>query len=80
VSAPLEPKRQIPARGRRYLRPEETNTIARAKRAPAGLVEEVRVMHHAWLLDSEIGERLGLTRLLVWHIRQLHHINRHRQP
>lgn len=56
----------------------ETVQILRARRARPEVVQAVRALHFEWLLDSEIGERLGLSRVVVWHIRQFHHINRHR--
>lgn len=41
------------------------------------VVDAVREMHHGWMADCEIGERLGLETLVVWHLRQHHNINRH---
>ncbi len=49
-----------------------------ARRLSPKIVSIIRHMHRdKYLRDGEIGERLELHWMIVWHARQYHDINRH---
>ena len=58
----------------------EGNAIQKAMRLDDQMIERITELHYRWMLDSEIGEELGMSSLTVWHARTYHGINRHSSP
>ncbi len=49
-----------------------------ARQLDAQAVQRIRTLHHEWLSDGEIAERVRLGPLVAWHARMFHGIDRHR--